>query len=198
MVTSTVVHYDSQVVVGHINNNYEVKGERMKKYLSMVKSKTGDGFSAKFIQIPRNENEQADYLAKFSSADYTDTTNNVLSFIQYAPTIDRLEVQVILPRTDWTTPITSYLRNGTLLEDHDTSCRLKVQSSCFIMIRDILYKRGFSRPYLRCLAPGEADYVMRKVNEGICGNHSGARSLVHKLVMLDTIGLLCKRMLSPM
>lgn len=57
--TSAVVHCDSQVVVRHINDDYEAKGERMKKYLSMVKSKTGDGFSAKFIQIPREENEQA-------------------------------------------------------------------------------------------------------------------------------------------
>ena len=28
----------------------------------------------------------------------------------------------------------------------------------------------------------EADYVIREVHEGICGNHSGSRSLVHKLV----------------
>ena len=51
-----------------------------------------------------------------------------------------------------------------------------------MLIRDVLYKRGFSRPYLRCLSHNEADYVMREVHEGICGNHSGARSLVHKLI----------------
>jgi hypothetical protein len=45
-----------------------------------------------------------------------------------------------------------------------------------------LYKRGFSLPYLHCLDKPEAEYVMREVHEGICGNHSGARSLVHKLV----------------
>ena len=28
----------------------------------------------------------------------------------------------------------------------------------------------------------EADYVMREVHEGIYGNHSGSRALVHKLV----------------
>ena len=28
----------------------------------------------------------------------------------------------------------------------------------------------------------EADYVLREVHEGICGNHSGARSLAHKLI----------------
>ena len=50
------------------------------------------------------------------------------------------------------------------------------------MIKDVLYKRGFSYPYLRCLGIEEADYVMREVHEGIYGNHSRLRSLVHKLV----------------
>lgn len=80
------------------------------------------------------------------------------------------------------TPIVSYLKNGALPEDHNASRILKVQLSRFLMIEDILYKRGFSSPNLRCLTPGEADYVMRKVHEGVCWNHLGACSLVHKLI----------------
>ena len=38
----------------------------------------------------------------------------------------------------------------------------------------------------------EADYVMREVNEGICRNHSGARSFVHKLIRA---GYYCPTML---
>ena len=56
------------------------------------------------------------------------------------------------------------------------------RSARFVLIKDVLYKRGFSRPYLRCLGTKEADYVMREIHEGICGNHSGSKSLVHKLV----------------
>ena len=46
----------------------------------------------------------------------------------------------------------------------------------------VLYKRGFSQPYLRCLNPDESLYVLRDIHEGACGNHSGARSLVYKMV----------------
>ena len=60
--------------------------------------------------------------------------------------------------------------------------KLKVRAARFVLIKDVLYKRGFSRPYLKCLGNEEADYVMREVHEGIYGNHSGSRSLVHKLV----------------
>ncbi len=45
-----------------------------------------------------------------------------------------------------------------------------------------MYRRSFSLPYQRCLDKLEAEYMMKKVHEGICSNHSGARSLVHKLV----------------
>ncbi|XP_034225475.1 uncharacterized protein LOC117635208 [Prunus dulcis] len=37
-------------------------------------------------------------------------------------------------------------------------------------------------PYLRCLTPEEGHYVLREIHEGICGNHSGARSLAHKAI----------------
>ena len=69
-----------------------------------------------------------------------------------------------------------------LPDGKDAARKLKVQALRFALIKDVLYKRGFSRPYLRCLDPEEADYVMREVHEGICRNHLGARSLVHKLI----------------
>jgi len=67
-------------------------------------------------------------------------------------------------------PIISYLKNGTLTEDRNASRRLKVQASRSVLIGDVLYKRGFSRPYLRCLVPDETDYVIRDY-EGVCENH---------------------------
>ena len=60
--------------------------------------------------------------------------------------------------------------------------KVKVRETRFVLIKDVMYKRGFSRPYLRCLGNEEADYVMREVHEGICRNHLGSRSLVHKVV----------------
>ena len=59
---------------------------------------------------------------------------------------------------------------------------MKVQAACFILVKDVLYKRGFSRPYLRCLVPEKANYVIREVHGGVYGNHSASRSLVHKLI----------------
>lgn len=71
-----VMHYNSQVVL----------------YLSMVKSQVNKGLLAKFVQIPREGNEQPDCLAKAASAKHMVIIIQVLSFIQYSPAIDKLEV----------------------------------------------------------------------------------------------------------
>lgn len=60
---SVVIYCDSQVVTSQVNDNYECKGKRMKKYLEQVKKGIND-LQAKFVQIPKEENEQADRLAK--------------------------------------------------------------------------------------------------------------------------------------
>ncbi|KAL5556441.1 hypothetical protein UlMin_038677 [Ulmus minor] len=45
-----------------------------------------------------------------------------------------------------------------------------------------LYKRGFSNPLLKCVTANQGLYVMREIHEGVCGNHAGKRSLLHKIV----------------
>ena len=96
--------------------------------------------------------------------------------------IDGVEVQEIDLQSNWITLIVSYLKDDTLPDDKEATRKLKVQAARFILIKDVLYKRSFSCPYLRCLGPEEADYVMKEVHEGIYGNYFGSRSLVHKLI----------------
>ena len=110
------------------------------------------------------------------------THGNVLSFVQLSPLIDSSDVQEIGSESNWTTTIASYLKDGVLPDEKKAARKLKVRTARFILIKDVLYKRGFSRPYLRCLGNEEADNVMRELHEGICRNHSGSRSLIHKLV----------------
>ena len=55
------------------------------------------------------------------------------------------------------------MKNDTLPDGKEAARKLKVQATQFVLIKDVLYKKGFSHPYLRCLSPKEADYVMREV-----------------------------------
>ena len=170
------------MITSQINGEYECRSERMKKYLEEVKNRI-DSLEVKFIQIPREENERTNRLDKAASVEFMIPSEQVLSFVQISSLInDKANVQEVNSDKNWTAPLIAYLRIGILPDEKDAARKMKVQASRFVLIRDVLYKRGFSQSYLRCLSHDEADYIMREVHEGICGNHTGARSLVHKLI----------------
>nr|XP_023897993.1 uncharacterized protein LOC112009872 [Quercus suber] len=132
-----------------------------------------------FVQVPREENLEADALVKEASAkEAIDESDE----IQYMPSVDIPVILQVGDRENWMAPIVSYLKDGRLPEGRDEARKLRVRAARYILIDEILYKRGFSQSYLRCLAPDEANYVIREIHEGACGNHSGARSLIHKIV----------------
>ena len=71
----------------------------------------------------------------------------VLSFVQVSSLIDDgTNVQEVDSESNWTMPLISYLRTGVLPDGKDAARKLKVQVSQFVLIKDVLYKRGFSRP----------------------------------------------------
>ena len=89
-----VVYCDSQVVTSQVNGDYKCKNERMKKYLEQVRDRVND-LQVKFVQIPREENEHTNHLAKATSVEHMLIPSQVLSFIQISPLIDNISVQEI-------------------------------------------------------------------------------------------------------
>ena len=63
----------------------------MKRYLEQVQKRVGE-LQAKFIQVPREENEKVDHLAKATSAEHMLIPNKVLSFVQLSPLIDDVDM----------------------------------------------------------------------------------------------------------
>ena len=64
-----VIHCDSQVITSQINGDYECRNERMKKYLEEVKNRISS-LEVRFVQIPKEENECADRIAKSALAEF--------------------------------------------------------------------------------------------------------------------------------
>ena len=81
--------------------------------------------------------------------------------------------------TEWTREIENYLQTGHLPENSKHAHKVRMQVARFTLIGDCLYKRSFGGPYLKCLDSTEAQYVLAKLHEGICSNHTGGRSLAH-------------------
>lgn len=78
-------------------------------------------------------------------------------------------------------PIKSFLKSGALPIDKKQAIKVKIIDNYFYMINDILYYHGFYGPYLRCLAPTEANYVLVEIYERIFSNHLGVRNLPYKV-----------------
>lgn len=127
--TSVVVYCDFQVVIGQLNGDYECKGEHMKKYLEQVRKRVRDDLQARFVQILRKENKQADRLAKAALVEHLLVSSKVFSFFQVSPMIDGIIVQEIGLKINWTTPIVSYLRDGTLVDGKGAARKLKAQAA---------------------------------------------------------------------
>jgi hypothetical protein len=121
----------------------------------------------KLNHIPRRQNTAIDQLAKSASSAELDDKIEIVRQLS----LQAAEVNPINIKTSWMTPIISYLQGGILPSDRHEARRLKVRASRFIILQGILYKKGFSLPYLRCLTPAKAEYVLREIHEGICGNH---------------------------
>ncbi|XP_075633387.1 uncharacterized protein LOC142605844 [Castanea sativa] len=151
----------------------------MKKYLNKVKQLVQKFKEASFVQLPREENMEVDALARVA---FAGGIMDECDKIQYIPSIDLLEIQQIGEGENWMSPIIVYLKHERLLEDKDEARKLRVRTTKYVLIDEVLYKRGSSQPYLRCLASDELNYVLRKVHEGACGNHLGVRLLVYKVI----------------
>ena len=76
---SILILGDSQLVMGQVNGRYEAKEGRMKKYLEKVLLFMKKFKEANFVQIPREENVEADILAKEAS-----TTKPMMSSMKFS------------------------------------------------------------------------------------------------------------------
>ena len=61
--------------------------------------------------------------------------------------------------------IISFLQDGYLLQDVEEAKKVKKRATRLTILNDILYKRGFSMPYLKCMDKKEAKYILEEIHE---------------------------------
>ncbi|KAF5442582.1 hypothetical protein F2P56_035224 [Juglans regia] len=98
------------------------------------------------------------------------------------PTIgaEALEINAEIP--GWAEEIVRYLEASKLPKDKGEERKVRNRAIWFTLVNVVLYKRGYSNPFLRCVSQEEALYILIEVHEGVCGNHFGERSLAVKVM----------------
>nr|GFA86135.1 hypothetical protein [Tanacetum cinerariifolium] len=77
----------------------------------------------------------------------------------------------------WMTELVNYLKEGILLGDEKEARKLCLKARQHELMEGVLYKRSFLTPWLRCVGPLQAEYVMKEIHEGSCSMHTGPRPL---------------------
>ena len=176
------VSNDSQLVVKQIEDSYEARGEKMILYLKKMRELLKKFIRVQVKHVPRAENSRDNALVKLATVSQEDLGRMIP--VEHLPkpsvSIDNGEVSSVMSETSWIDPIWDYLVEGTLPSDPKEASKLRARSVRFTIHRGTLYKRGFFTLILKCLGKQDANYVLKEVHEGICGNHIGARTLAGK------------------
>ncbi|KAL2252449.1 UNVERIFIED_CONTAM: hypothetical protein Sindi_0039600 [Sesamum indicum] len=132
-------------------------------------------------QIPRGENDRADSLSKFGASLSGIKNRSITVMVKDKPTIAEVDVYTVDQPCTWKDELTLYLKEGILPKNPSHAKNLRLKATRFTMIESELYKRTADGPLLKCLNHEQAEYVLKEIHEGSCGNHSGARSLAQKV-----------------
>ncbi|XP_022032812.1 uncharacterized protein LOC110933920 [Helianthus annuus] len=172
---------DSQLVVKQYQGEYEAKDNTMAQYVAKVKETTEAFKTFKLEYIPRGKYRKSDALSKLASVAFDHLAREVKVEVLTSPSLSTEEVAAVENAQEtWMTPIAKFLRDGTLLEGDWAARKVRVKALQYELVDGELYRNSYLGPSLKCVDMEEAKYVIREIHEGICGMHSGPRTVVAK------------------
>jgi ribonuclease HI len=178
-----IVYCDSLLVASQINGEYMARDERMSAYLLKVQTAMTDFETVRIEQIGRNLNNHADALATLASVLSADFKRFIPIETLTTPSIDQPAnyINAITVGPCWMDPYVTYLKEGVLPEQKKEAEIIRRKAARFWLSKDLkLYRRSFSGPYLLCVHPDVIEDLLYEIHEGICGSHTGGRSLAHR------------------
>ena len=93
------------------------------------------------------------------------------------------QIHQIRVGTSWMDSIIQFLRDDILPKEIIEVDKIRRKATNYWLSEDHkLYKRSFSRPYLLCVHPELTKSLLEEMHEGICGSHTGGRSLAHRAI----------------
>ncbi|XP_026459068.1 uncharacterized protein LOC113359691 [Papaver somniferum] len=85
--------------------------------------------------------------------------------------------------SDWRQPYIRYLTTSELPEDEHLASKVKKNAWRYLIIEGQLYRKPVAlEPFLRCISAEEGQQILAEAHEETCGNHSGGRSIAHKIL----------------
>ncbi|RVX05543.1 Transposon Tf2-2 polyprotein [Vitis vinifera] len=149
------IYSDSQLVVRHVQKEYEAKDSRMARYLAKVRSTLQQFTEWTIEKIKRADNRHADALAGIAAS---------------LP----IKEAILLPIHVQANPSVAENSTCNIVETNQTDgCPFHPDWGA--PVQAILHRALSSLSWAF-----RSQYVLAELHEGICGNHAGGRSLAHR------------------
>nr|GEX18555.1 reverse transcriptase domain-containing protein [Tanacetum cinerariifolium] len=177
---------DSKLVANQVLGTYVAKEDNMIKYMEIAKGLVSGFKTFSISQVPQSRNKKADALSKIASTSFAHLSKQVLVEVLETKSITGKEVTAVIEKEGptWMMKLVNYLKEGILPGDENEAWKLRFKARQYELMEGVLYKRSFLTPWLRCVGPLQAEYVMREIHEGSCSMHAGPRSVVAKAIRL--------------
>ncbi|XP_057775272.1 uncharacterized protein LOC130994251 [Salvia miltiorrhiza] len=175
---TAIIKIDSQLVAQQLRGECEVHDDRMKAYYDQMQQIKKKFEELEIVQVPREKNRKVDLLARMASA-VEQSWNDEVTLLFEPKKSSEVQVCAVEVGNDWRAPIIHFLRTWERMEG-DTAKYAKYENFC--LINNQLYKISFTHPFLKCLSPEEAEFALREIHQGYCGNHAGYKDLTRKII----------------
>ncbi|XP_078158896.1 uncharacterized protein LOC144554452 [Carex rostrata] len=178
------LHSDSELAVRQLNEECRTIDENLRKYYDHFQTLKGQFDEIKIQHVLRTQNNQVDALSKLGAARNLDKDRPVIVMDIPTSSITNSghEILVAEIRETWMTPMLSFLTSGTLPEDPLAARRMKKIAPLYSIFNNYLYKRGYVRPWLKCIPEDDAKRILLDIHEGFCGSHQGAKTLAKRAI----------------
>jgi ribonuclease HI len=177
-----LLYIDSQLAVNQIFRLYEVRYQKLEKYLEELQRLSDEFEHIEILHVSRGRNRKADALSKLAAEGNLDKDKPITVLEMQSPSVDVefLEQLLVEEAGEWYMPIWDFLTRGSLPNDPVEAARIRRWSAHFMIKKDCLYKRGISRPWLKCIGKTQSQGILQEIHEGMCGSHQGAKTIAHR------------------
>ena len=156
----------------------------MQEYLDQVRNIREKFEVFDLSHVPRSGNTHADLLATLATSSAQELPRVVLVEDLYTQALAHQgapRIHQITLGPSWMDSISLFLEKDILPEEKLEADKVRRKAPRFWLSEDRkLYKRSFSGPYLLCVHPEASESLLEELHEGVCGSHTGGRSLSHR------------------
>ncbi|XP_071708710.1 uncharacterized protein [Rutidosis leptorrhynchoides] len=137
-------------------------------------------------QVPRSQNKKADALSKLVALAFSHFQKQV--WVEELPSKsidnDLMVASVEEEQPNWMEPILQYIRSDVLPSDKREARLVTERAPMYIIQNDILYRKSYCGPMMRCVGPIEAEMIVKEVHSGSCALHSGYKTIAAKIMQM--------------